>query len=93
MSVRKCLKFLWSSTICGLMKGKLFTKQQNFAWSKFKAYADNKVKVAKMAEFVLDRVENNVGKGENADYQHFLLFPPCFEKASFPGLLEPGIVW
>ena len=22
--------------------------------------------------------ENNVGKGENAGYQHFLLFPLCF---------------
>ena len=30
-----------------------------------------------------DSVENIVGKGENAGYQHFLLFPQCFEKASF----------
>ena len=30
-----------------------------------------------------DRVENIVGKGENAGYQHFLLFPQCFHKASF----------
>ena len=22
--------------------------------------------------------ENNVGKGENASYQHFLIFPQCF---------------
>ena len=28
--------------------------------------------------FVFDRVENNVGKGENAGYQHFLLFLQCF---------------
>ena len=28
-------------------------------------------------------VENIVGKAENADYQHFLLFPQCFQKASF----------
>ena len=33
---------------------------------------------------VFDRVENIVGKGENAGYQHFLLFPQCFEEASFP---------
>ena len=35
-----------------------------------------------------DRVENIVGKGENANagYQHFLLFPQCFEKASFPNM-------
>ena len=33
---------------------------------------------------VYDKAENIVGKGENAGYQHFLLFPQCFEKASFP---------
>ena len=27
----------------------------------------------------LDRVENIVGKGENAGYQHFLIFPQCFQ--------------
>ena len=30
---------------------------------------------------VIDWVENIVGKGENAGYQHFLLFPQCFQKA------------
>ena len=30
-----------------------------------------------------DWVENIVDKGENADYQHFLLYPQCFHKASF----------
>ena len=33
---------------------------------------------------VFDRVDNIVGKGENAGYQHFLHFSQCFEKASFP---------
>ena len=33
---------------------------------------------------VFDRGENIVGKGENAGDQHFLLFPQCSEKASFP---------
>ena len=28
----------------------------------------------------MGRVENIVGKGENAGYQHFLLFPQCFQK-------------
>ena len=37
-----------------------------------------------MVEFVPDTVENNLGKGENAGYQHFLLLPHCFQKASFP---------
>ena len=44
-------------------------------------------------KLVLKRVENIVGKGENADYQHFLLFLQCFQKASFQGPLKVGIVW
>ena len=31
---------------------------------------------------LFDRVENTVGKGENAGYQHFALFPKCFPKPS-----------
>ena len=42
--------------------------------------------------FVFDRVENIVGKGENAGYQHFLLFPQCFPKG-FYSWLKVGIVW
>ena len=34
---------------------------------------------------VFDTVENIVGKGENAGYQHFLLFPQCFQKACLEG--------
>ena len=51
-------------------------------WSKLKTFADDKMKYAKMMIVVFDRVENLVGKGENAGYQHFLLFPQCFPKAS-----------
>ena len=49
-------------------------------WSKVKAFADANIKVLKKLIFVFDGVENIVGKGENAGYQHFLLFPQCFEK-------------
>ena len=42
---------------------------------------------------VFDRIENSVGKGENAGYQHFLLFPQCFEKDSFPDTSKAVIVW
>ena len=38
-----------------------------------------------------DRVENIVGKGENAGDQHFLLFPQCFQKASFSRSLKVGL--
>ena len=51
--------------------------------TKFKAFAGDKINVAHMTISVFDRVENIVGKGENAGYQHFILFPQCFQKASF----------
>ena len=41
--------------------------------------------------FVFDRVENIVGKGENAGHQHFLLFPQCFRRAFYLGLLKSGL--
>ena len=37
-------------------------------------------------------VQNIVGKGENAGYQHYLLFPQCFQKAPYLGSLKVGIV-
>ena len=40
---------------------------------------------------LFDRVENTVGKGENAGYQHFLLFPLCFLQPSSLGPLKVGI--
>ena len=49
---------------------------------KLKAFAVDKINVTKELKFVLGRVENIVGKGENAGYQHFLLFPQCFQKLS-----------
>ena len=50
---------------------------------KLTAFEDNTFKVAQMIKFLSEKVENNVGKGENAGYQHFLLFPQCFKKISF----------
>ena len=41
----------------------------------------------------MGRVENIEGKGENTGYHHILLFPQCFQKASFQGSLKVGIVW
>ena len=58
-----------------------------FALTKLKAFAEDKFSVAKMMISVRDRVENTVRKGENAGYQHFLLFPQCFQKATFEGSL------
>ena len=52
-------------------------------WSKLKEFADKKTNVTQKWKFILGRVENIVGKGENAGYQHFLLFPRCFQKFVF----------
>ena len=51
-----------------------------FDVTKLKAIADDKLYVAKVTISVFDRVENAEGKGENADYQHFLPFPQCFSR-------------
>ena len=48
-------------------------------------------------KFVLGRVENTVGKGENAGDQHFLLFLQCFKRSFAPhcediGLFSKGLI-
>ena len=70
----------------------LYENDKTLEVTKLKAFADDKIHVAQMMISVFDRVENIVGKRENAGYQHFLLFPQCFRKASFLGLLEFGIL-
>ena len=42
---------------------------------------------------LFDRVENIVGKGDNAGYQYFLLCPQCFQRASNIWSLKVVIVW
>ena len=61
--------------------------------SKIKAFTDIKILVTGKSKFGMGRIENMVGKGENAGYQHFLLFPHCFQKPSFSRSLKVGIVW
>ena len=36
-----------------------------------------------MMEEAFEWVENIARKGKNTGYQHFLLFPQCFQKLSF----------
>ena len=52
-------------------------------WSKLKAFEVNKIKVIEKLKFVFETVEKIVGKGENAGYQHFLLFPQCLQDLFF----------
>ena len=53
------------------------------ALSKMKAFADNKLHINPNIKFFFHKVENTFGKGENAGYQHVLLFPQCFQKEFF----------
>ena len=59
-------------------------------WSRLKAFAHDKNSLTEKLKFVLDRVENIVGKEENAGYQDFLYFPQCFQKLSFSGSIKVG---
>ena len=53
---------------------------RNLALSKLKKIADNNFNVAELIKLVFEGLENIQEKGENAGYQHFLLFPLGFQK-------------
>ena len=55
--------------------------------TELKAFADDNINVAQKVKLALGMVENIVRKGENAGYQHFLLFPQCFKKTAFSASL------
>ena len=62
--------------------------------TQLKAFADDKLNIARMMISLNDREVNTVGKEENAGYQHFLLYLQCFQKIpSFLGSLKVGTVW
>ena len=46
-----------------------------------------------MAEFVLDRVEKNLGKGENTRSLVLYPFPKKFARASFLMVVKTWVVW
>ena len=63
-----------------------FTKRQNINLSKFKGFADDISKVAKMANFVCDRVETwkkHCGKRRKCWLTAFSPFPTMFSKSLF----------
>ena len=51
------------------------TDDKILALSKLKACGDDNLSVAEIVLYLFERVKNIFGKGENAVYQHFLLFP------------------
>ena len=62
-------------------------------WSKLKTFSEDKLIVAEIIGFVPEMLQNIVGKGENAGYQNFILFPQYFQNAFSSGSLKVGIVW
>ena len=57
----------------------LYQNDNFLDWSKSKALVDDKINVTEKSKFVLGRVENIIGKGENAGFSPF----PMFSKGLF----------
>ena len=57
-----------------------------------KEFADDNFKFDEDGRKLSKQVENNVGNGEIARYEQFLLFPQCFQKACFPEVSKGVIV-
>ena len=60
---------------------------KNLYWSKLKAFTDI-LKVAQMTKFVIDSLENIVGKGENLVTSIFSFFHNVFKSLSLQGRLK-----
>ena len=65
---------------------------KNLDRPKLKQSSDDNFKFHNSRKFS-KRVENTGGKGENARYEQFLLFPQYFQKACFPGASKGVIMW
>ena len=52
----------------------------NFRLYQLKGFAASNFKFDENGRKIFHKVENNVGKGEIAGYEQFLLFPQCFSK-------------
>ena len=71
----------------------LFTRRQILDPSKLKEFADDNFKFDENGRKLPKWVENTVGKGEIARYEHLLLFPQCFQKSCFSGASKGVVVW
>ena len=59
--------------------------------AKLNAFADGKINAAQKDVSVSDGIVNLEGKGENAGYQQFLLFPQCFQRLLHQDSLDRGL--
>ena len=67
------------SLVKPLLKGKAL------AWSKLKAFEDDKLNVTQNIKLIFHcgKKKKPLQKGENACYQHFLFFQQCLQTAFF----------
>ena len=82
-SLINCL-VLWYTSINPLPNEKFVD------WSNLKASADDKIYITEKLKFVLKRVEN-MGKGENAGYQHFFFSHIVFKRLFLQGHSKRGL--
>ena len=83
--MRKCWRLVFSLHIfTSLFAIKPLPKDNFFEWIKLKALAEDNLDITEIVIYVFNRVENILGKGENAGYQHFLFFLTMFSKDIFP---------
>ena len=89
--------YIFSASICGIVWS--WDKERDISlpndkildWSKLKAFADDKINVTEKLKFVLKRVENILGKGENAGYRHFLFSNYVFKRLYIQGCSKSGL--
>ena len=76
----------WVRLVYNMMNSIPLSNDKILDLSKLKAFSDDILYEAQTMKFVSGGIlsgkhlEHLVGKGENAGYQHFLLFPLCFQK-------------
>ena len=70
----KCFEFGQVENFVGCQRVDSIPNNKILDMTNLKAFADDKLIVAKMTISVFDREENTGKKGENTGYQHFLLF-------------------
>ena len=66
----------------------LYKKTKTLHWSKFKAFADNKINVTKILKFTSRMVKNILGKKRKCWLPAFSPVPKMFSKASFHRVVE-----
>ena len=56
---------------------------KNFTRFNLEAFTHDRLDMNQKLKSDFGRIENIAGNGENAGYQHFLLFSQCFQKVYF----------